>query len=487
MRPRIAIAGLGVIVALGLVGWVGARAKLRRPRPTERQGQLVVTTTARRQDLVIAVAQTGVVEAKHATPVIPEISGRIQWVCENGVVVSAGDTIARLDPTKLQEQLDNLTARYEDAQRRQTQAEIAGAARMKEMRLRLRRAEDGVAAFERQQEVTLQQAADAIGFHGKELERRKEDAEVKRRLAAKGLLAGTEVEREDAAVKAAEFSLKREQSDYDLKKSTAAADTGDRRRNVMSTTRDMSRARNWSERESRMTGNEVENLDLQVARAREDLGKTTLTAPEGGLVVLTSQGGRRGESRVPRLGDYVSQGREVAAIVSLDRMQAKLELDQTQITGVKMGQAAEITIEALPDKTLKGKVTAIGQTARRPPVQGWMGMSSTATFPVTVELPPTGKALIRPGMRATARMVSRRIENAIVVPTGCIFQRDGRALVFIERNGSFTPVTVSLGASNGDYTAITRGLKEGDRVALNDLGAPPSGASGVKEQKEPGR
>jgi multidrug efflux pump subunit AcrA (membrane-fusion protein) len=116
-----------------------------------------------------------------------------------------------------------------------------------------------------------------------------------------------------------------------------------------------------------------------------------------------------------------------------------------------------------------------------------MGMSSTATFPVTVELPPTGKALIRPGMRATARMVSRRIENAIVVPTGCIFQRDGGTLVFVERNGSFTPVTVTLGASNGDYTAITRGLKEGDRIALNDLGAPPASASGVKKPKEPGR
>jgi RND family efflux transporter MFP subunit len=351
------------------------------------------------------------------------------------------------------------------------------------MRLRLQRARDDVAAFERQQAVALQDAADAITFHAAELQHNREDLDVKKRLAAKGLVAGTEVERQEAALKAAEFSLQQERSEYELKKSQAAADAGERRRNVNNTARDMSRARSWSERETRMSGNEVDNLKLQVERAREDLPRTTLTAPLAGLVVLSAQGGWRGESHLPRIGDYASQGREIAAIVSLDRMQVKLELDQTQITGVTMGRAAEVTIEALPGKALTGRITAIGQNARRPPIQGWRGLSSTATFPVTVDLPPIGKSLIRPGMRASVRIVTRRVKNVITVPSGCIFRRDGRAVAFVERNGKFVQTAVTTGESNGDYTAITQGLREGDRIALNDLGASPSGSAPAKEQR----
>jgi RND family efflux transporter MFP subunit len=484
MRVRTIAVTLILLVAFGAVGWARRQAEPPRPHPVEKGDQLVVTTTAKKQDLLITVSQTGVVVAKNSTPVIPEISGRIQSVCGNGIVVSAGEVVVRLDPTKFQEQLTDLTVRYDEAVRRQAQAGAVGKARMKEMRLRLQRARDDVAAFERQQEVTLRQLSDAIAFHAQEIERRREELEVKKRLAAKGIVAGTEVEREQATLKAMEFSLQRERSDYELKKFQAASDALDRRRNVNNTTRDMMRTRNWSERDVRMTGNQVDNLKLQVERAQEDLARTTLTAPVGGLVVLSPQGGWRGESRLPRLGDWVSQGREVAQIVSLGRMQVKLELDQTQITGARMAQAAEVAIEALPGKALTGRITAIGQTARRPPIQGWMGLSSTATFPVTIDLPPTGKSLIRPGMRASVRIVARRIKGAISVPTGCIFRHDGHPVVFVERNGRFTRAAVELGESNGDYTAVTKGLNEGDRIALNDLSASPSSQTPTKEQRK---
>jgi multidrug resistance efflux pump len=476
MKSRTSTSLLVVIAVLGAVGSGRLQAKPPSAKPAAKAAKgepLVVATTARRQDLLITVNETGVVAAKNSTPVVPEISGRIQWVCGNGIVVKAGETVLRIDPRTFQEALTDLQVRYDDAVRRTTQSEAVGKARMKEMRLRLQRAQDDVAAFEREQQVTLQQAADSIAFHARELLKQREDAEVTRRLAAKGLMAGTEVERADAAVKAAEFSLQREKSDYELKKSQAASDALDRRRNVNNTTRDMTRTRSRSEREVRMGGNEVDNLDLQVKRAKEDLTKTTLTASVSGLMVLSSQGGWRGQTHLPRLGDWASQGRETGSIVSLERMQVKLELGQTQITGVRMGQAADVSIEALPGKVLTGKITAIGQNARRPPVRGWSGVSSAATFPVTIDLPPIGTALIRPGMRASVRVVSRRIKNAIIIPTGCIFKRDGHSMVFVERNGKFTQAPVTLGESNGEYTAITKGLNEDERIAFNDLGAPP--------------
>jgi len=485
MTPVHKGAALGLTVVVATLGWLGVRARVRTAQSSEASAALVVTTTAKRQDLLVTVTQTGVVAAKNSTPVIPEISGRVQWACANGIVVSKGDTILRLDPTQMQEALTDLNVRYEEAKRQQAQADAVGKARNEENRLHLQQAENEAAAFERQQEETLKQSSDAIGFDAAELKYKREDAEAKERLASKGYVPETEAERQAASLKAAEFSVQRAQTDQALKASKAASDTIDRRRNVDWAMRGASRGRSRSEREVRMSGNQVENLDVQVQRAHEDLARTTLTAPVGGLVVLSSQGGWRGESRLPRPGDWVSQGREVAQIVSLDRLQVALELDQSQITKVSMGQPAEVTLEAMPRQVLKGKVTAIGQTARRPPIQGWMGTSSTATFPVTVDLPPTGSAMIRPGMHATVRIVAQRVEKVIVVPTGCIFRRDGGSIVFAQRKGKFVPVSVTTGASNTDYTAITHGLEEGERIALNDLGTTGEANTAQPQERQP--
>ena len=466
--PKAAIfAVAGLLAALGLFG---VRARLANARATAGRSELVVATTAKRQDLLLTVTHTGVVVAKNATPVIPEISGRIQWVCANGIVVSKGDTILRLDPTNAQEEVTDLTVRYEEALRRQAEADAVARARSQEDRLRLQQAEDEAAAFERQQEAALTRSQESTAFDAAELGYRQEEAEAKERLAAKGYVPETDAEREAAALEAAEFSVNRARTELELKTLQATSEALDRSQNVRQTMRGMSWSRSRSEREIRMSGNEVENLELQLEHAGEDLARTTLRASAQGLVVLSPEGGWRGESRLPRPGDWVSQGREAAQIVSLEQLQVKIELDQSQITMVSMGQSADVTVDAMSQQVLQGTVTAIGQTARRPPVQGWMGMSSTATFPVTVELPPTGAAMIRPGMHATVRIVSRRIEDVIVVPTGCIFARDGHSIVFGERNGKFVPVSVTTGESNGDYTAITQGLREGERIALNDLG-----------------
>jgi hypothetical protein len=72
------------------------------------------------------------------------------------------------------------------------------------------------------------------------------------------------------------------------------------------------------------------------------------------------------------------------------------------------------------------------------------------------------------------------VANALTVPTGCIFKHEGHPVVFVEREGAFVPTQVTLGDSNREYTAVTKGLREGDRIALNDLGVPLSTGGSAK-------
>ncbi|GAG53465.1 unnamed protein product, partial [marine sediment metagenome] len=213
------------------------------------------------------------------------------------------------------------------------------------------------------------------------------------------------------------------------------------------------------------------HLGMRLKQVRDDLEKTAVLAPAHGLLVFQSTGSRD-QLHPYELGDKVSQGRPIAQVVNLLHMQVKLEFDQESIIGVKTGQQAIVQVDALPAKTFKGTVVEIGKQARRSQIEGasWRRASDT-TFPVTIDLPETKEALMRPGMRANARIIIRRVQNVITVPAECIFERDDRSVVYVERNGRFRRTVVQVGATSGDYTEITSGLEKGQRVALNDLGA----------------
>jgi multidrug resistance efflux pump len=475
MRAR-AVAAIVLAAVVGAGAYAAWRFRPKARLTSDSGKQLVVHAVARTQDLLVTVDATGALVARDSTPVVPEISGEIVSVCENGILVSAGDEIMVLDLTQTQKQVEDLTDEWMDAQRKLGQAKQRGESRLAGMNLKLERARDAAAAFERQQQATLEGDAERISFSQAELERLRTEVEVKQRLAARGLIAGSEVEREQAGFKAAEFGLQRDRTTYELGKSQVEAQILNQRKQVADAEHDLAVAAREAQRDERMAQNRSESIRLRLDRAKEDLLKVQVTAPARGLVALSMQG-RRGDEGLPQQGDSVYQGRQVAEIVDLGHMQMKLELDQQFASAVKVGQHAMVDIDALPGKIIPGEVQEIGATARRPPVEGWRGLSTETTFPVTIDLPPTPDTLMRPGMRANARIVTRRVSDALTVPAECVFVRDGQSVVFAERGGQYVRTAVQLGDSNGDFVQVTGGLKDGDRVALNDLEASLTGGT----------
>jgi len=73
-------------------------------------------------------------------------------------------------------------------------------------------------------------------------------------------------------------------------------------------------------------------------------------------------------------------------------------------------------------------------------------------------------------MTSMVRIIVERLPNAISVPLECVFEREERKVVYVQRNGRFGAVEVDLGPQNEDMVVVTRGLKAGDRIALRDIG-----------------
>lgn len=236
-----------------------------------------------------------------------------------------------------------------------------------------------------------------------------------------------------------------------------------------------------------------------LAGARLDLSKVRIDAPISGLV--TRRNIEEGEMVV--VGTMNNAGTVLLTIADMSVIEAEVEVDETDVPYVQIGQEAEITVDAFPDRTYTGRVTEVGNS----PIQAAAtGAARTATnFKVVVQL--EGEVPdIRPGFTCTAEITTATRTQAIAVPiqattvrevvvdaNGAIVrepapepgQRRPRRPattpddelpaghsrkelegVFLVRDGRaiFTPI--KTGIAGDRYFEVTNGLQEGDEVIV---------------------
>ncbi len=235
-----------------------------------------------------------------------------------------------------------------------------------------------------------------------------------------------------------------------------------------------------------------------VRGAADRLAKTTFLSPLDGIV--TNLPVHPGEYVV--VGFQNSPGSLVMTIADLSVVTAEVKVDETDIVNVRLGQPAEVTIDAIPNKTFKGKVTEIGNSA----IIRSTGLASSQSniasqeakdfkVVVTLESPPEN---LRPGLSATAKVQTATKKSVLAIPIQALTirqkaelegqdQKDkgksGSALaaglqdrekekeakkeiqgVFAVRGKSVQFLPVETGITGTTDIEVTSGLKEGDEI-----------------------
>ncbi|MGC2742809.1 MAG: efflux RND transporter periplasmic adaptor subunit [Candidatus Angelobacter sp.] len=161
-----------------------------------------------------------------------------------------------------------------------------------------------------------------------------------------------------------------------------------------------------------------------LTRVNDVLSKTTYTAPFDGTV--TNLPVHEGETVV--MGIQNSPGSTLMTVADMSIITAEVQVDETDIVNVKLDQPAEITIDAIPNQTFKGKVSEIGDNAiiRSTGVstsQSVSGGQEAKDFKVVVTLtdPPPN---LRPGLSATAKITTGVAQDAVAIPIQALTMRD---------------------------------------------------------------
>ncbi|MEA3398097.1 MAG: efflux RND transporter periplasmic adaptor subunit, partial [Chloroflexota bacterium] len=191
----------------------------------------------------------------------------------------------------------------------------------------------------------------------------------------------------------------------------------------------------------------VEQADLSLKKARRRLEEATLTSPFAGTVAQLNVA--EGE---------LASGTAVIVVSDLTTLDVDVILDEHDVTLVKEGQPAQVSVIALDGPAISGEIVAIAPTAQV--------KAGVSLYPVTVRLTPTNQA-VRAGMTADVEIVTAAWENVLTLPLRAIRIEGEESYVMLQTaEGKFTPRPVTLGASASGNVEIIAGLAEGEVVGV---------------------
>jgi HlyD family secretion protein len=216
---------------------------------------------------------------------------------------------------------------------------------------------------------------------------------------------------------------------------------------------------------------QIKQAEASLKSTMDNLAKTTYGSPIDGIITSL----RVEEGEVAIIGTMNNPGTVLLTIADLSVMEVEIEVDETDVVGVALGQSANVRVDAFPDTVFKGKVTEIGSSA----IQRTTGVSATQEskdFKVVVTLDNPDRKL-KPGLSASADVIVAEKVQALAVPISSLVLRDkpnvdknapGSAReeegVYTVEGGRVKFVPVGKGITGGMMIEITSGLQDGQEI-----------------------
>ncbi len=235
---------------------------------------------------------------------------------------------------------------------------------------------------------------------------------------------------------------------------------------------------------------QVDQARAGVREARDQLAKTRITAPMDGRITRLAV--EEGEMAVP--GNFSRDVGLLLTVSDLSVIQTKVNVDETDVVRIHLGDSVEVSIDAFPDTTFVGRVTKIANSALLTQAIAATGTNDRAVdyeVEITLENPPSD---VRPDLSATARIVTDTRKQSLSIPIIALTVRENTPVatetrrdttqvgkkketegVFVVANGKATFRAVHVGIAGDEYFEVLDGLRENEQIvagpyqAIRDL------------------
>jgi len=194
----------------------------------------------------------------------------------------------------------------------------------------------------------------------------------------------------------------------------------------------------------------VDNAQNSVTTAKSNLDNAVLAAPAAGIVASIAN----------QVGEFVTGGNTNNAFMVLTNTTSMVlhgTIGEADVAKLKLGQVANLTVDALSGQKMTGKVTSLDPVAtisQGVPVYG---------IDIAVDVPAGG---LKAGMSGTANVILASKQNVLTVPNTTIRTVNGQRGVQVLSGGEVVDTAVTFGLSNDTVTEVVSGLAEGDTIVI---------------------
>lgn len=390
----------------------------------QEEGTRVFTTEVTTRTIQETVAASGRVFPQTEVKISSDVSGEIvELYVEEGDSVVAGQLLAKIDPEAFQSQVARGVAGVNSAK-----------AQASNSRAQIKTAEA-------QQEQIAAQLKNAQDILNRNKELRKD-----------GVLSQQELEASEANVAQLEANLRSARASIEAaKESVRAAEY------------------------------QVQSSQASLDEVRTSLRRTTIYAPIGGVISLLSV--EQGERVV---GTIQMTGTEMMRIANLNAMEVRVEVSENDVPSVKLGDKAEVEVDAYLGRTFIGTVTQIANSSTNAALnENVLNSDQVTNYEVRISidqdsyddlLSVNNPFPFRPGMSASVDIRTMRKDEIVAVPIQCVTTRENEAakdnpdldelleVVFLVEGDSVRLVEVATGLQDATYIEITKGLSGGESI-----------------------
>ncbi len=367
----------------------------------------IETSQVHRGDFLFTVTETGELEAVNAltisAPQIPWNLGslKITKIVDDGTEVEANDILIEFDKGQVQKSMEDAQSELEIAQAELRKASATQKSQVKEME----------ADFEKAQlQLRIAQLNFELANHKSKIEQKKIELQLKN----------------------AEI--------------------------------DLNRAKEKIQNQIHINKQEISKLKLKVRQAQTKLEEAkgtierlTVRAPAPGIAIIRRnwQTGNKFQA-----DDQMWRGQQVLRLPDLTLMQAKVMINEVDISKIDTTQMATITMDAYPDTGFKARVINVAALARNKDRD-----SKVKIFDVVLLLEENDKRLM-PGMTVSCEVLVDSIDDTLFVPLDAIFKDESGPYVFLKNGSEFKKQPIKTGPENDNFVVISEGLEENDKVSL---------------------
>jgi HlyD family secretion protein len=404
-----------LIIGLVVVIAIGIYFAIQKSKESAKSAKEVTIESAKKRDIAESVTASGKIYTEEEVKISSDVSGEIiELYIKEGQYVEKGTLLAKIQPESYQAMVDQSDAQYNNA-----------LANLKNMQANY---SNSVA---REKQVAAQLDNAQLAFNrAKELYSTKSISTAELEQAETNFkTAKAEVEAASETSKGAKFSIEGAQAT-------------------------------------------IKGAQATIRDAKSNLIKTSIFAPISGTISLLNV--EKGEKV---LGTLQMTGTEIMRISNFNNMEVRVDVSESEIIKVKLGDTTDVEIDAYIGRKFKGIVTQVSNTSK-----GSSDMSLTAeqssNFVVKVriidssyaDLTAEGKKPFLPGMSATVDIFTKRENQVIALPIQAVVTRedsitkDIQEVVFKDSSGYAIQTNVKTGIQDDTYIQILEGVKVGDKI-----------------------